>query len=32
MNTSTQHAPAIRFGDLNWVATTPLARDKGQSC
>jgi hypothetical protein len=31
MNTSTQHASAIRFEDLNWVATTPLARDKEQS-
>jgi len=31
MNTSTQHAPAIRFEDLNWVATTPLARDQEQS-
>ena len=31
MNTSTQHAPAIRFDDLNWVATTPLARDQEQS-
>jgi hypothetical protein len=31
MNTSTQHTPAIRFEDLNWVATTPLARDKEQS-
>ena len=31
MNTSTQNAPVIRFEDLNWVATTPLARDKGQS-
>ena len=31
MKTSTQHTPAIRFEDLNWVATTPLARDKEQS-
>ncbi len=31
MNTSTQHAPAIRFEDINWVATTPLARDQEQS-
>jgi hypothetical protein len=31
MNTSTQHAPAIRFEELNWVATTPLARDQEQS-
>ena len=31
MNTSTQNAPVIRFEDLNWVATTPLARDQGQS-
>ena len=31
MNTSTQHTPAIRFEDLNWVATTPLARDQEQS-
>jgi hypothetical protein len=31
MNTSTQHAPAIRFEDLNWVATPPLSRDQEQS-
>ena len=31
MNTSTQHTPVIRFEDLNWVATTPLARDQVQS-
>ena len=31
MNTSTQHTPVIRFEDLNWVATTPLARDQEQS-
>ena len=31
MNASTQHTPAIRFEDLNWVATTPLARDQEQS-
>ena len=31
MNTPTQHAPAIRIEDLNWVATTPLARDQEQS-
>jgi hypothetical protein len=31
MNTSTQHAPAIRFEDLNWVATLPLPRDQEQS-
>lgn len=31
MNASTQHSPAIRFEDLNWVATTPLARDREQS-
>ena len=31
MNTSTQHAAAIRFEDLNWVASTPLARDQEQS-
>ena len=31
MSTSTQRAPAIRFEDLNWVATTPLARDQEQS-
>ena len=31
MNTSTQHTPAIRFEDLNWVASTPLARDREQS-
>ena len=31
MNTSTQHTPAIRFEDLNWVATTPLARDQEQT-
>jgi len=26
-----QTAPAIRFEHLNWVATTPLPRDRGQS-
>ena len=31
MNTSTQHTPAIRFEELNWVATTTLARDQEQS-
>ena len=31
MNTSTQHTPAIRFEDINWVASTPLARDQEQS-
>ena len=31
MKTSTQHTPAIRFEDLNWVATTPLARDQEQT-
>jgi len=31
MNTATQHAPAIRFEELNWVATTPLPRDQEQS-
>ncbi len=31
MNTSTQHAPAIRLEDLNWVATSPLPRDQEQS-
>ena len=31
MNTSTQYSPVIRFEDLNWVATTPLARDQEQS-
>ena len=31
MNTSTQHAPAIRFEELNWVATPPLPRDQEQS-
>ena len=31
MKTSTQHTSAIRFEALNWVATTPLARDKEQS-
>jgi hypothetical protein len=31
MSTSTQHTSAIRFEALNWVATTPLARDKEQS-
>ncbi|NHZ69660.1 MAG: hypothetical protein GWP20_00295 [Thermotogales bacterium] len=28
---SSQPAPAIRFEELNWVATTPLARDQEQS-
>ena len=31
MNTSTQHESAIRFEDLNWVATPPLPRDQEQS-
>ena len=31
MNTSTQHAPTIRFEDLNWVSTPPLPRDQEQS-
>ena len=31
MNTVTQHTPAIRFEDLNWVATPPLPRDQEQS-
>ena len=33
MNTSTRtrHVPAIRFEDLNWVATSPLPRDREQS-
>ena len=31
MKTSTPHTPAIRFEDLNWVATTPLARDQEQT-
>jgi hypothetical protein len=31
MNTTTQHTPAIRFEDLNWVATPPLPRDQEQS-
>jgi hypothetical protein len=31
MNIPTQHATTIRFEDLNWVATTPLARDQEQS-
>lgn len=33
MNTSaiSQHDPALRFEDLNWVATTPLPRDREQS-
>jgi hypothetical protein len=26
-----QHAPTIRFEELNWVATPPLPRDKEQS-
>lgn len=30
-STRTQHAPAIRFENLNWVATTPLLRDREQS-
>ena len=28
---SKQHRPVIRFGELNWVATTPLPRDREQS-
>ena len=31
MNTSIQHAPVMRFDDLNWVATPPLPRDQEQS-
>ena len=31
MNKSAQHAPAIRFEYLNWVATPPLPRDQEQS-
>ena len=33
MNTSTgtKHPAAIRFEDLNWVATSPLPRDREQS-
>ena len=32
MNKSaTQKTPAISFGELNWVATTPLPRDQKQS-
>ena len=30
MNIS-HHTPAIRFGELNWVATAPLPRDQQQS-
>lgn len=30
MNIS-HHTPAIRFGELNWVATAPLSRDQEQS-
>ena len=30
MNIS-HHTPAIRFGELNWVATPPLPRDQEQS-
>ena len=29
--TSSQPAPAIRFEELNWVATAPLPRDQEQS-
>ena len=31
MNTLTQRTSAIRFEDLNWVATPPLPRDQEQS-
>ena len=33
MNTqrATHHAPALRFEELNWVASTPLPRDREQS-
>ena len=33
MNTpaSTSYAPALRFEDLNWVASSPLPRDREQS-
>lgn len=31
INTPLQHTSAIRFGDLNWVATEALPRDKEQS-
>lgn len=31
IQTSSQHTPAIRFEELNWVATAPLPRDREQS-
>ena len=31
IQTSSQHTPAIRFEELNWVGTTPLPRDREQS-
>ncbi|HHJ16778.1 MAG TPA: hypothetical protein ENJ80_08795, partial [Gammaproteobacteria bacterium] len=31
IQTPSQHIPAIRFEELNWVATDPLPRDLEQS-
>ena len=31
IQTSSQHTPAIRFEELNWVGKTPLPRDQQQS-